>query len=347
MKIAVYTVALNEEQFVERWYESAKAADYLLIADTGSQDGTVEKAKALGINVVSISIKPWRFDDARNAALALLPDDIDMCVSLDMDELLVGDWRPALERVTLATTRPRYTYTWNFIDGKPGLTFGGDHIHSRHNYRWKHPVHEVVVADRITEVQEWIKLDIHHKADETKSRGQYLPLLELSVAEDPWDVRNSFYYARELFFYGQNEKSAAEFKRYLSLPSAIWAAERAAACRFLAKVEPSAAVEHLVQSVQEDATRREAKVDLAMHFYNKQDWPQVHLHTRNALAITEKPLDYLCEAFAWGALPWDLYSLAAYHLGDLEEAITAVKKALEYDPDDQRLLRNLELFARN
>jgi len=37
MKIAVYTVALNEEQFVERWYNSAKDADYLLIADTGSR----------------------------------------------------------------------------------------------------------------------------------------------------------------------------------------------------------------------------------------------------------------------------------------------------------------------
>ena len=35
MKVAIYTIALNEEQFVEKWYESAKEADYLLIADTG------------------------------------------------------------------------------------------------------------------------------------------------------------------------------------------------------------------------------------------------------------------------------------------------------------------------
>ena len=88
MKIAVYTIALNEAQFVERWYESAKDADYLMIADTGSADGTVEKALALGINVHVISVRPWRFDDARNAALALLPDDIDYCISLDMDEVL-------------------------------------------------------------------------------------------------------------------------------------------------------------------------------------------------------------------------------------------------------------------
>ena len=34
MKIAVYTIAKNEEQFVEAWYNSAKDANYLLIADT-------------------------------------------------------------------------------------------------------------------------------------------------------------------------------------------------------------------------------------------------------------------------------------------------------------------------
>lgn len=79
MKIAVYTIALNEVKHIERWYESAKQADYLLIADTGSTDGTIEKAKELGINVISINVKPWRFDVARNASLAAIPSDIDYC----------------------------------------------------------------------------------------------------------------------------------------------------------------------------------------------------------------------------------------------------------------------------
>jgi glycosyltransferase involved in cell wall biosynthesis len=85
MKVAVYSIALNEEKFVERWYQSAKEADYLLIADTGSSDRTVKLAKSLGINVVEISIKPWRFDDARNASLAVIPSDIDYCIALDLD----------------------------------------------------------------------------------------------------------------------------------------------------------------------------------------------------------------------------------------------------------------------
>ena len=66
MKVAIYTIALNEGNFVERWYESAKEADYLLIADTGSTDNTKQIAEKLGINVYSIKVSPWRFDIARN-----------------------------------------------------------------------------------------------------------------------------------------------------------------------------------------------------------------------------------------------------------------------------------------
>ena len=53
MKVAVYTIALNEEKHVQRWYDSAKDADYLLIADTGSTDKTVELAKSLGMLLIS------------------------------------------------------------------------------------------------------------------------------------------------------------------------------------------------------------------------------------------------------------------------------------------------------
>jgi glycosyltransferase involved in cell wall biosynthesis len=112
MKIAVYTIALNEEKHVKRWYESAKDADYLLIADTGSTDKTVEIAESLGINVIKIYIKPWRFDDSRNAALAALPDDIDYCVSMDMDETLSEGWREKLEKMTSDIVEYKFNLTY-------------------------------------------------------------------------------------------------------------------------------------------------------------------------------------------------------------------------------------------
>lgn len=348
MKIAVYTIALNEVQFVNRWYESAKEADYLLIADTGSTDGTVETARALGINVIPISIKPWRFDVARNVSLSLLPSDIDYCIALDMDEVLAPGWRKHLENAPTQTTRPRYKFTWNFNeDGSPGLQFSGEKIHTRYNYIWKHPVHEVVApVHGFAEKQGWTELEIHHKADNSKPRSQYLPLLELSVAEDPNNDRNAFYYARELYFYGLYEDSIKQFKRHLSLPTAIWKPERAASMRYLAKMHTENDKEYwLQQAHKEDPTRREALVELAQHYYETNNWPACYQNAKEALNIIEKPLDYLCEDFAWGYAPYDYAAIASFNTGRLKEAEEYGQKAFEINPTDERLKRNLEFYT--
>jgi glycosyltransferase involved in cell wall biosynthesis len=207
MKVAVYTIAKDEEQFVEKWYESAKDADYLFILDTGSKDKTAYIAQELGIVVDVVVIDPWRFDKARNIALSMIPEDIDYCIALDMDEVLIPGWRDELEKAHKdKVTRPRYVYTWSWKeDGSPGLVYGGDKIHTRKNYSWKHPVHEVLHSGE-EETQGWYNIKIHHHPDSSKTRSQYLPLLELSVTEDPDDDRNAHYYARELYFYGEYEK---------------------------------------------------------------------------------------------------------------------------------------------
>jgi glycosyltransferase involved in cell wall biosynthesis len=348
MKVAVYAIALNEEQFVKAWYESAKEADYLLIADTGSNDGTVALAKSLGINVVEVSIKPWRFDDARNASLACIPGDIDYCIALDLDEVLIPGWRKHLETVPTQTTRPRYKYTWSWTpDGSPGLQYGGDKIHSRHGYRWKHPVHEVLTCDRIEQVEHWVDLEIHHHPDNSKPRSQYMPLLAQSVKEDPYDDRNAFYYARELFFYTQYEQSIEEFKRHLSLPKALWRPERAASMRYIAKMsEREDQKAWLLKAIQEDPGRREPVVDMAKHCYEHREWEETLIYAEQALDITEKPLDYLCEEFAWGSAPWDYAAIAAYRLGKFELALTYGTKAVELNPNDPRLIANLSFYSK-
>ena len=350
MKVAVYTIALNEQQFVERWYNSCKDADYVLIADTGSTDNTVKIAKKLGINVIQVSIKPWRFEDARNASLAAIPDDIDYCIALDMDEVITDpDWRESLEKVfEKGVSRPRYKYIWSWKDdGSPDVVYGGDKIHFRHGYRWKHPVHEVLSADRITETQEYMpKFQIEHYPDKSKSRSNYLPLLKLSVEEEPNDDRNAYYYARELFFNQQYEEAIAQFKRHLKLPTAVWDSERAASYRYLSKCDPDNKEHWLMKSRDEAPHRREALVELADHHYAKKQWNKCLQFAEEAIAIEEKPLDYLCEDFAWGSRPWDYAAVAAFNLGDLDKALKYGRKAVELDPTNLRLQANIAFYSK-
>jgi len=343
MKIAVYTIALNEEAFVQRWADSCIDADHRLILDTGSTDNTTGLAHSLGIHTVTREFNPWRFDTARNAALSMLPQDIDLCIALDMDEQLQPGWREALEMLSKEITRPRYKYTWSWNpDGSEGLTYGGDKIHARHGYTWKHPVHEVIKPLQ-EEIQHWVPgLEIHHHPDSTKSRGQYLPLLRLAVEEDPRDDRNQFYLARELYFHGDYTLAQYHFARHLELST--WSAERAATHRYLAKIKPEVASYHLFQAIAEDQGRRESWVDLAQHYHNKHAWLPCRNSAAMALSITEKPLDYLCEAEAWGWLPHDLMAISSYHLGNMAEAQHHGAKALELAPSDARLKANTTFY---
>lgn len=343
MRVAVYTIALNEEQFVERWAKSAEEADILLIADTGSIDGTVSRARALGIEVVEIGVSPWRFDDARNAALSLVPLDVDLCIALDMDEVLVSGWREKLEAVSPLTTRPRYRYVWSWQeDGQPGLTYGGDKIHRRRGYRWRHPVHETLTPVS-PETQEWIGLEIHHYPDHAKSRSQYFPLLDLARRESPTDDRTAFYYARELYYYGRHEEAIEEFQRYLSLPTATWAPERSAAMRYIAKMGHDS-YRWYTMATLESPDRREPWTDLAQYLHDIRDWEGCLLAAHRALAILEKPLEYLCEADAWGSRPHDLASVALYHLGRIGESVEACERALEFEPGSERLRANYDFL---
>lgn len=300
MKIIVTTVMKDESpEYIERWAKSAMDADEMVLTDTGSVNDAVQCARDLGVTVQEIRVKPWRFDVARNAGLALLPD-CDLVVKLDVDEVLVDGWRDALESAPRAD-RYSYRYIWNFTpDGEPNVEFSADHTHARYGWLWEHPVHEslwhyprmdlpIVFVPGMT---------IEHHADDTKSRYQYLPLLEMAVAEDANDDRMAHYFARELFFRGDWVRSREEFVRHLSLPSAKWAAERAQSFRYLAKMDEYPE-RWLLRAAAEDPNRREVWVDLANLAAKNGQPEQARGYAIRAWQIRDRPGDYMSEASAW------------------------------------------------
>jgi tetratricopeptide (TPR) repeat protein len=343
LKIAVYAISKNEESFVRRFCESAKDADLILIADTGSTDNTARLAAECGATVHNICVSPWRFDKARDTALALIPGDFDVCISLDLDEVLEPGWRQEIERVWQAdTTRLRYKFDWGC-----GISFFYEKIHHRRGYHWHHPVHEYPRSDgRIVEVYAYTDmLLVSHHPDPTKSRGQYMPLLELAVQEDPRCPRNAFYHARELTFYGRWEESIVALSKYLDMPEATWPNERCYAMRLLGKAHEELgktweALKWYRLAVAEAPGTREPWVELSMLTYRLGMWAESYAAAKSALQITDKALVYTMDPSVWTEKPWDLASIAAWNLGLKDEAIQLLDKALELAPTDVRLLSN-------
>lgn len=346
MKIAISAISKNESMFVKRFCDSAKDADFICIADTGSTDDTVKIAKKCGAIVHEICITPWRFDDARNAALSLLPKDIDVVVSLDLDEELQPGWREEIERVWVnGTTRLRYGFDWG-----AGIVFKYEKIFARHGYRFLHPCHEYPIPYMIDEkYAETDMLMVIHKPDNTKSRGQYLPLLEMSVKEDPNDPRNAFYYARELSFHSRWADSIRECERYLALPGANWPNERCYAYRVMSRCyselgDWNNAIRCARLGVIEAPYTREPWCEIAKLAYQRHQWAECYGAAMSALAITDREFVYTVDPEVWGALPHDYASIAAWNLGLKEVAINQAENALLKDPENDRLLSNLEMM---
>lgn len=353
MKICVYAICRNESLFAERWMHSMSEADEIIVLDTGSDDDTVRILRENGAQVHQEVIAPWRFDKARNRSLEFVPEDADICVCTDLDEVFHPGWRERLERAWLpGTTRASYRYTWNFNpDGSEGHVFWIDKIHARHGYEWKHPVHEVLVRTDVVPEQritvDGIQLD--HRADPTKSRGQYLPLLELSVREDPDDDRNVHYLGREYLFYGHWDRCIETLKRHLTLPTATWVDERCASMRYIARAylrkgDLRAAQTWYWRAIAEAPHLREPYVELAKLLYGLKQWEGVVYLTGCALEIRERARTYISEGEAWGSLPWDLRALGLFYTGRKREALDAAKTAAELSPMDERLRGNVRLI---
>jgi len=349
-RVAVYAIALNERAFCDRFYASCSGADLVFVLDTGSTDGTAERLRSLGAQVEELCIKPWRFDVARNAALAALPDDIDLCIALDLDEVLAPGWREALDRAwEPGVTRVRYSYTWSWrLDGSPDLEFLANKIHHRRGYRWIHPCHEILdYTDQSGEItSDAPELQIHHHPDPTKPRAQYLGLLELGTREYPDSARQAYYYGRELSFHGRWREAIDELGRYLTLADATWPEERSQAMILLSRGcqqigDGDGRLRWAIRATAEVPERREVWCELAQAGYERANWPQCYAAAVQALAITEQERNSLDDGDCWGAKPWDQAAMAAYNLGLYQRAAEYGRRALDLAPQDPRLAANL------
>jgi glycosyltransferase involved in cell wall biosynthesis len=347
MKIAVYAISKNEAKFIRRCIESARDADAFVLLDTGSTDDTVALAKEAGAIVLEGTVNPWRFDSARNLSSHCIPDDADVCVCIDIDEVLEPGWRAEIERLwTPGTTRMRFL----FDSGKHG-TFIKDKIHNRFGYRWQGICHEYLVPlepqdERFVDSE---KLLMRHLPDDSKSRAQYLDLLRWGAEEEPGSARNAFYYARELVFYYRHLEAIRELERYLSLPSATWPAERALAMRLLGQMhdqvcQSGRALAWYRRGAAESPERREPWVALAEACYQRGLWPECYSAATTALAIKEFRTAWPMEPEAWGWKPHDLLAIACYHLGHFVLARQQGALALQLAPEDARLQANLRYY---
>lgn len=345
MKIVVYGICKNEEAFVERFCQSAADADLILLADTGSTDNTISIARQNGATVHEITVNPWRFDVARNMAMDLIPIDYDVCVSMDLDEVLEPGWREEIESIwTTDTTNLRYRYNIGY-----GTIFHLDVIHSRFGYRWHHPAHEHLLAEPNFKqvIKQTDKLLVSQKdRDELRDRSFYVELSRLSVKEDSNCVISAFLHLYELVRNSFYEEAIEAAERYLTMPKATDAYQRCTAYRLLAACYSALGneekeIESYLLATGIAPTIREPWVDLANAYLAKKQWKNCYNAITKALAINHYSEHYTNNMTVWSYIPYHCAGIAASNLGKLDEARKYLQIAADMEPNNLQLQQDL------
>jgi tetratricopeptide (TPR) repeat protein len=347
LKIAVYTIALNESAHVERWAGSAADADYRIVADTGSNDDTIEKLTKAGVTVHRIAIRPWRFDDARTAAMALIPSDVDVCCTMDMDMFLDPGWRPTLEaawNAELTALYCRMTLRSSIDDPTPLKVYPSKSFHRRWGYRFRRAAHEALFFHGQENAGDSDQIVMHHLRHGVSNHDQYMRLMDVAHREDPSDAQICFWLGREYMWAKSNERASELLEEYLRLPKSTWTEERSEAMRFLARTQPEKRLEWLDKARQEAPHRREIWLDLAEEFHGQSDWLNLFWAGVNGIEKTHPTGSYLDDPHCWGFRLYDLAAIGAWRVNVMDRAVEWGRKALELDPNNQRLKNNLEFF---
>lgn len=362
-KICVYAICKDEMKYIDAWLTNMSEADYIVVLDTGSTDGTYEflKSDPRCTRVEQQVIHPWRFDVARNEAMKLVPDDANILLSTDIDELFDPGWGDIIRQYwTESTMRGHYTYVhFHTNTGLPGDTFIYDKLHTR-DYIWVFPVHEVLLPKcdedpgyvfglepeqgHVVEFGNMITL--HHYPDPDKSRSSYLPLLEQRAQEFSTEPNSLFLLGREYAMAERYTDAITWFNKALATADITrFPVVKNCVLGYMGDIyavlnNTPLAIYYYMQQIVDNPTYREPYINIA-EIYTRMGLNDSAIAIINeGIARARQHFDWSERQTHWAEKPYDILSVAYYNLGDLDNGIYYAIKALQYSPLDSRIQKN-------
>ena len=358
-KICVYAICKNERQFVEKWLDNVSEADYIVVLDTGSTDGTYEFLQN-DPRVTKVKQKiydQFRFDVARNDSMKLCPKDTNILFCTDFDELLHPGWAELIKaNWNENITRGIYTYAWDHNElGEPRNIFKYDKMHTR-DYHWVFPVHEVLMPIekdfKETRLDFGESIYLEHWQDLSKPRKFYFELLQLACEENPEDSHTRMLLAREYVLKQDYNKAIEEFLYVLKMPDVNQPNKRLVLLNSLIQLaftyeavnNYDECIWYCQEFIKEDKTYREPYFLMAEVYNLMKMYSLAEAMVKAGFEYGIQKYDWVEHGNTWLGWGYDLLSVAQYNLGKIDEAIKNGEIALQHEPNDARLLKNQNVY---
>lgn len=392
-KIALSLIVKNEEKNIAACITSVlPEVDAVYVIDTGSSDKTVEIARSLGAIVEEVGDrfvhlatkqevkwvrdylgpntllkehdKIFRFHEARNYALSVIPKDFDWIFWLDADDTVSGKH---LIRQAVATAEQQGA-TQVFFDYKYFCEFNPDgsvkrvlieHLRERlfrndGTYSWTAGVHETLIAQKADKKIMLPDLAVVHHVDEehiTMAIDRNIRNLEyevyLSNAEDP---RPIYYLAKAYFDLGDREHllDAERLITKAYLKGSGWAEERAQAWEYVAWIrqrlnDPNAAIKASLNSFNEFPQNPSNYVTLSKTYIMKQEFEKALFWVKQSAYVEDVQTTLVKNPHELTVKALEALYFATLNLNMLEESWAAIVKLKEAYPEDEIVDQNFKL----
>lgn len=351
-----YTLGLcmivkNEEDTLSNCLNSiAGIFDEIVIVDTGSTDNTTDIAK---LYTDKLFFYEWKddFADARNFAFE--KSTCDYIMWLDADDILTTEDAEKLRNLKYSLdgkiTEIAALYNVGFDEnGNVTLQYYRERIFLKSaGLKWSGRIHETIPILNTCKYSDFAVT--HNKIHPTES-GRNLRIFEkMKENGDTFDARNSFYYARELYYNNKIDLAILELNGFL-LREDSFLENRINACYVLAdcmRKKGFSPLSALFKSFEYDLPRAEICCEIGKYFYETDQRKLAIYWYKEALT---KQADNKSGAFilrdCYDFIPLLQLCVLYYADGDINEAIKYNEKASSIKPNDKAVLFNKEFFKK-
>lgn len=350
LRLSLCMIVRDEEEMLPGCLEPvAPYVDEIVVVDTGSQDGTVEIARAFGATVIPF---PWNgsFADARNVSLDAATGD--WILYLDADEHMVAEDAPLLRSLIGRTWREGFHLAWTSYTGGDETGPAVAHLalrlfRNRPEYRFQGRIHEQK-TDRmptyLPERFETVPIRVLHYGylksrinDRAKSRRN-LELLEREQAESPSPFV-AFNLGSEYVRLGEPDRARAHFEQAWAELGERWQDTGYAAILVSRLASARRATGDLAQARQAIEAglaafpdHTDLVLEAALCAWQEGDLAEAERLARRCLAMGDAPAQYVATVGSGSYLALSLLGELRRAQGDLPGAEETYRRCLREHP---------------
>ena len=292
MTLSLCMIVKDEELTLARCLDSCKDLfDEIIIVDTGSSDKTVEIAKKYTDKVYFFE---WcdDFSKARNFSLSKATKDY--ILWLDADDIIEEKELEKLNNLknnfdtSIDVIMLKYKLTSKDKNTLP-LTFYRERIfRNDKSFNFVSPIHEVIVPHGNVK---YIDIYITHKKEKDSDPKRNLKIFEKMIQNGvEFDARQTFYYARELYYNSRFNKAIKIYNNFLNMDNA-YVENKISACIdlydiYMHKDKKEKALMYLFKTFMYEKPRSEVCCHIANYFLTNKNYDTAIFWYLNAINNT-------------------------------------------------------------